>query len=152
MTPGEQIRAARKSAGMSADELADVIGVAANTVYRWERGELEVSVQRMREVADATGAHLDIQMRARNITDLDMTMSARRSLREHIRWWNMGPSAEGEHPRGAVVDPASWIARYDALCDRVDYCEGLCAGPTPHTYPELLRPPSGWVQRHRDSP
>jgi transcriptional regulator with XRE-family HTH domain len=41
MTP-RQLRAIRHRLGLTQDQLADQIGVAANTVARWERGEMNM--------------------------------------------------------------------------------------------------------------
>lgn len=41
MTTGERIKARRKELGMSAEQLADILGVSAATVYRYEKGEIE---------------------------------------------------------------------------------------------------------------
>lgn len=41
MTTGERIRARRKEVGVSADELADKVGVSRSTIFRWENGFIE---------------------------------------------------------------------------------------------------------------
>ena len=40
---GAEIRSLRKRLGMTQEELAKLLGVTANTVARWERGELGLS-------------------------------------------------------------------------------------------------------------
>ena len=41
MTTGERIRYRRKHIGMTADLLAEKIGVSRSTVFRWENGDIE---------------------------------------------------------------------------------------------------------------
>lgn len=41
MTTGERIRARRKELGITADILAEKIGVSRSTVFRWENGSIE---------------------------------------------------------------------------------------------------------------
>lgn len=41
MKTGERIRARRKAIGLSADNLADAIGVSRSTVFRYENGFIE---------------------------------------------------------------------------------------------------------------
>lgn len=41
MTTGERIRARRKELGITADILAENIGVSRSTVFRWENGFIE---------------------------------------------------------------------------------------------------------------
>lgn len=41
MTVGERIRARRKELGMSADTLAEKLGVSRSTVFRYENGDIE---------------------------------------------------------------------------------------------------------------
>lgn len=41
MTTGERIRERRKAIGLSADSLADGIGVSRSTVFRYENGAIE---------------------------------------------------------------------------------------------------------------
>lgn len=41
MTTGERIKRLRKAKGMNAETLADLCGVSATTIYRYEKGEIE---------------------------------------------------------------------------------------------------------------
>lgn len=41
MKVGERIRLRRKETGMSADQLADIIGVSRSTIFRYENGAIE---------------------------------------------------------------------------------------------------------------
>lgn len=59
-TLGEMIREARQSADVSVADLAERTGVAANTVYRWERDELEPSISTLRIVAGALGTRFTV--------------------------------------------------------------------------------------------
>jgi transcriptional regulator with XRE-family HTH domain len=50
---GEKIREARGA--LKQRELADMLGVDPITVSRWERGAVEPSGKRIRQIAEATG-------------------------------------------------------------------------------------------------
>lgn len=51
-TTGERIKQRRKEIGMSAEELADRIGVSHATMYRYENGGIErVTTKRLGEIA-----------------------------------------------------------------------------------------------------
>ena len=41
MTIGQRIKARRKQLGISADTLAERVGVSRSTVFRWEKGEID---------------------------------------------------------------------------------------------------------------
>ena len=41
MTTGERIKQRRKELGMSADDLAEAIGVHRTTIFRYEKGDIE---------------------------------------------------------------------------------------------------------------
>ena len=54
MTTGERIKARRKQLGMSAEDLAEKIGMAPATVYRYENGEIsKVASDKLQPIADA---------------------------------------------------------------------------------------------------
>ena len=56
MTVGERIKQRRKQIGMSAEQLAEIIGKSAATVYRYENGSIEsVDSQALQPIADALG-------------------------------------------------------------------------------------------------
>ena len=38
---GEQIKKRRKQLGMSADELAEKLGVSRSTIFRYEKGDID---------------------------------------------------------------------------------------------------------------
>ena len=58
MTLGTKIRTARELADVRAVELARAVGVTPNTIYRWERDEVEPSVSTLEAVAQALGGDL----------------------------------------------------------------------------------------------
>ena len=45
-----QLRALRILAEMDANEVADELGVTPNTVYRWERGEIDPNRSQLRQL------------------------------------------------------------------------------------------------------
>ena len=51
MTIGERIREARKKRGLLQSKLAELLGVAENTVSSWEIGARVPSVKNIREIA-----------------------------------------------------------------------------------------------------
>ena len=54
MTTGERIRERRREIGMSADELADAIGVSRSTTFRYEQGFIEkIPYLRLMDIAKA---------------------------------------------------------------------------------------------------
>ena len=52
---GAAIRRARKQAGLSQEAAARAADVSLNTWGRWERGEIAISVERLRQVAGLLG-------------------------------------------------------------------------------------------------
>ena len=52
---GSRIRTAREEAGFTAEQLAPLVGVTMGTLLRWERDENEISVKRLRKIAELTG-------------------------------------------------------------------------------------------------
>lgn len=54
MTTGERIRARRNEINMTADELAEKIGVSRSTVFRYEGGSIEkIPYQKLIDIATA---------------------------------------------------------------------------------------------------
>lgn len=54
MTTGQRMRARRKEIGLSAERLAEVLGVSPATIYRYENGDIEkVPGDRLGPIADA---------------------------------------------------------------------------------------------------
>lgn len=58
VTIGNRIRAAREAAGLTQGELAEKVGVATNSICRYELGETGLSVERAQEIAAALGTTL----------------------------------------------------------------------------------------------
>lgn len=52
------IRAARIAAGMTQQQLADALGVAQQSVTRWETGEREPRVSTLKRIAAALGCDI----------------------------------------------------------------------------------------------
>lgn len=52
------IRAARIAAGMTQQQLADALGIAQQSVARWEAGEREPRVSTLRRIAAVLGCDL----------------------------------------------------------------------------------------------
>lgn len=59
MTRGEAMRAARKCAGLSLEQLAEKVGVAVNTIGRMERGDSCGSIDTIEWCAGALGITVD---------------------------------------------------------------------------------------------
>jgi len=56
---GHRVRAAREAAGMSQEQLADVVGVTRNTVYNLESESTKPKADTLWRIAQATGKPLD---------------------------------------------------------------------------------------------
>jgi transcriptional regulator with XRE-family HTH domain len=59
MMRGEAMRAARKRAGLSLEQLAEKVGVAVNTIGRMERGDSGGSIDTIEWCAGALGITVD---------------------------------------------------------------------------------------------
>ncbi len=57
MSLGERIKEARGT--MTQRDLADKLGVDPISVSRWERGVVELTVRRVRQISEATGKPLE---------------------------------------------------------------------------------------------
>ena len=53
MNVGERIRAARKQAGMTLEEVADKLGIAGQSVAQWETGRRKPKYGTLQRIADA---------------------------------------------------------------------------------------------------
>jgi uncharacterized protein len=62
---GSLVREARERAGLTAHELATTAGVAASTVTRIEKGQMNPTVAMLERLLDAAGADLVITLRPR---------------------------------------------------------------------------------------
>lgn len=56
MSIGQEVKIARLQAGLDQGQLGDAVGVARNTVSRWENDHNEPSISQWRKIAQATGA------------------------------------------------------------------------------------------------
>ena len=63
MTPSEIIHKAREAAKLTQVELAGRLGIARNTINRWEMGIREPTHAEMERVSRATGHRLVLEMR-----------------------------------------------------------------------------------------
>ena len=53
MNVGEKIKLRRKELKISADELADAVGVSRSTIFRYEKGDIEkVGPEVLKKIAD----------------------------------------------------------------------------------------------------
>lgn len=67
---GLNIKAARKHAGLTVEQLADAVGVAHSMVHYWETGVREITAIKLEKVADALGASmLDLLGRCSSAAD-----------------------------------------------------------------------------------
>lgn len=58
---GALVRTHRENANLSADALGRLIGVHGNTVLRYERGEVRLSVAQLERIAAALGLRLVVR-------------------------------------------------------------------------------------------
>src|SRR3990167_4256402 len=81
---GRKLRAARKAAGLTQDEVADRMGdVSRQTISHWERGYAPVSLENLERFADVVGHRLDLRL---PIADAPATVTVSReaaALAEH---------------------------------------------------------------------
>ncbi len=63
MTTGERIKARRKEIGMTADRLAEKIGVSRSTIFRYENGDIEkMPVNALVPIAQALSTSVEYLM------------------------------------------------------------------------------------------
>jgi len=60
-SPGTQLRAARPARNLSARDLGALVGVAASTIARIERGETQPRYSMVAQIAVATGHSLSLE-------------------------------------------------------------------------------------------
>mgnify|MGYP000786380382 CR=1 FL=1 len=54
MTVGERMRALRKDRGISADKVAEILGVSRSTIFRYEKGDIDkVPAEQLESIASA---------------------------------------------------------------------------------------------------
>lgn len=63
MTIGESIQAARKSRGLSQEQLAGQLNVSRQAVSKWERGDSSPDAETILVLADALGVSCDVLLR-----------------------------------------------------------------------------------------
>ena len=56
---GEKLRAARKAAGMTQQQLAEAVGVTQRDISRWESCKREPGVLIVKKMAQALGCSMD---------------------------------------------------------------------------------------------
>lgn len=56
---GEKLRAARKAAGLSQVELAQIVGCTQKDISRWENCEREPMASSLKKLAQALGCSMD---------------------------------------------------------------------------------------------
>ncbi|MGH9116200.1 MAG: helix-turn-helix domain-containing protein [Acidimicrobiales bacterium] len=78
MLSGDLIREARLRAGLTQAELASRLGKAQSEIARWERGEVQPSLETLRTVVRACG--LDLGFRLSTLDDSSDTI-----IDEHLR-------------------------------------------------------------------
>jgi len=61
MRPADLVRALRSETGLSVRALADAADVAASTVHRIERGELQPTVDTLAQIVEAAGSRLRVE-------------------------------------------------------------------------------------------
>lgn len=59
---GEKLAKAREQAGLSRKELAEMLNVGQNTIWRWEAGQREPSLEKIQAIARALGVTTDALM------------------------------------------------------------------------------------------
>ncbi len=62
MNVGENIKAARKAAGVTQAELAERLGVYQKDISRWEKGEIQPSLSAFAEICRALNASADAML------------------------------------------------------------------------------------------
>lgn len=63
MTTGDRIKARRKEIDMTADKLAEIIGVSRSTIFRYENGDIEkLPIENLVPIAEALNTTLTYLM------------------------------------------------------------------------------------------
>jgi len=70
MRPADLVRTVRAEAGLSVRALADAAGVAASTVHRIEQGDLQPTVETLRQVVEAAGQRLQVDAQLDSATSI----------------------------------------------------------------------------------
>lgn len=91
MTTGERIKERRKQLAISADTLAERVGVSRSTVFRWEKGEIEKIPA----------------------VELNVIAQALQTTTEYLIGWsdNPDPEADNEESKGYTIKVKSNTTR-----------------------------------------
>lgn len=65
-TVGEIIREARKSAGMTQEEVAEKLGISRSVIAKYETGAISPTIDRLIEIMDAIGIQFNISIQKEN--------------------------------------------------------------------------------------
>lgn len=76
---GDRIRQARTEAGLTQDQLADLVGVGMRQIQYYESGESD-PYRKLRQIAEATGKPIDWLLRGDEATEPDGESVAARLL------------------------------------------------------------------------
>jgi transcriptional regulator with XRE-family HTH domain len=107
MTAAELVRTTRAEAGLSVRALAEAAGVAASTVHRIERGELQPTVQTLRHILEAAGMLLRVEPEPdASVSIVGLARSIRADLARGDETWVVRRTAELAH-RFDHADPAA---------------------------------------------
>ena len=81
-TVADEVRRARRGAGLTQKDLAGKLGVESITVSRWERGVTTPSLPRLREIAVCTETNLAELVRGSEASPVTLELAA---LRDEVR-------------------------------------------------------------------
>jgi transcriptional regulator with XRE-family HTH domain len=89
------VRQTRAEAGLSVRALAEAAGVAASTVHRIERGELQPTVQTLRRIVEAAGMLLRVEPQLDySVSIVGLARSIRADLARGDQTWPVRKAAE----------------------------------------------------------
>ena len=69
MTVGERIRAARKQAGLTLEEVADRLGISNQSVAQWETGRRKPKLETLQRIADALQVPIESLLLEQTVND-----------------------------------------------------------------------------------
>lgn len=78
---GRQVKSARNAAGLSQRELAEIIGVARNTVAKYEGGQLSVSLEAIQAISEATSHPVEFFLASKELEPIQKLRKASSDLR-----------------------------------------------------------------------
>jgi transcriptional regulator with XRE-family HTH domain len=82
---GAQIRAQRKSKGLTLQELADAIGSSAPAIHRYESHWEGYTVRTLRRIAEALDAEIEVRLRPRLPADATRSPGKRPTERDFLK-------------------------------------------------------------------